>query len=713
MKHTEDIDQNPLHNPKSASQKWLFRLGLATIVLATLIAYLPAMHAGFIWDDDAYVTDNRLLEDFSGLGKIWSLRLITKSDGRQYLTSHTVHYYPLVFTSFWLDSHLWGQANPTGFHVVNVLLHIANALLVWIICTRLGFSWGFVAAAIFALHPAEVESVAWITERKNVLSGLFFLLTLFSYLRFDQSRRKVFYLIALGCFILALLAKTAICTMPAFLLLILWLRHRRIPWADALLLIPFFAAGAALGMFTAYLERYTLGGVGTELQAAFWQRCVIAGRAMFFYSYNLLCPLKLIFIYPRWKPEEFSFLGLIWPGLVIVITFTLWYWRKSIGRAPLVAWAGFAITLFPALGFFNVYAFNFSFVADHWQYHASIFFIALVVGLGHSLYMLLCARGSKLLFGPGVQILLTSIVLLPLGYLTYTQSRIYDNVETLWSKTIESNPEAWMAWNNRAGEYFTKGEYELAIRDLDQAIKLNPSWPNAYNNRGRAYLKIGEYELAIQDLSKAIEFDTSHYLGYLPYANRANAYASNGQDELAIRDFSKAIQLNHNFAMAYANRGAIYERKGEHELAIKDFRKAIELNPTFAPTHFSMAVSLQRQGKAKEAVSYYLQALRLQADWLPVMNNLAWILATHQDAEVRDGAEAVRLAERACELSQYKLPVTLDTLATAYAEAGQFDQAVKNAEKAIKLAQASGKETLAKAIQDRLELYKVKRPYRE
>ncbi len=213
--------------PKALQSKrpfshWLIFLGLASIVIITLLVYTPAIRGDFIWDDDQYVSENQLLRNSSGLGKIWSLRLITKPDGQRYFISYTPQYYPLVFSTFWLESRLWDQSNPTGFHVVNVLLHIANALLVWLICRRLGFAWGFLAGAVFALHPVGVESVAWITERKNVLSSLFYLLALLSYLRFDTTKRKAFYFTALGCFVLALLSKTVTCTLPAILLLMLW-----------------------------------------------------------------------------------------------------------------------------------------------------------------------------------------------------------------------------------------------------------------------------------------------------------------------------------------------------------------------------------------------------------------------------------------------------------------------------------------------------------
>ena len=744
MKPTEAMDRSPLQKPKSTSPKWLIYLGLAAIVFATLIAYLPAIRAGFIWDDDRYVSENHLLGNFSGLGKIWSLKLTTAADNHRHLISYTPQYYPLVFSTFWLESRLWDQSNPTGFHVVNVLLHIANALLVWLICHRLGFSWAYLAAVIFALHPVGVESVAWITERKNVLSGLFYLLVLLSYLRFEETRRKLFYFTALSCFVLALLSKTVTCTLPVILLLILWLRHRRLSWSDLARLIPFFAVGALLGLFTAYLERYKVGAIGAEWEIAFWQRWVIAGRAVFFYAWKLLWPVNLIFIYPRWNPEKFSLLDLLWPAAVIVLAMVLWSRRKAIGRAPLAAWAGFIITLFPALGFFDVYPFRFSFVADHFQYLASLFFIALFVGLGRGLYKRFCPQGFKSLLFPGARILLTSVVLLLLGYLTYAQAHMYEDVEGLWKTTIRRNPGARIAWNNlgmayfvkgnleqairvyseaielnpkhakfyygRASAYLVKADYNRAIRDSDKAIEFNPRYAKAYSNRGLAYHGKGDLEQAIRDYNQAIQLNPKDGKAYY---NRGRAYSDRRDYNRAIRDLDKAVELDPKNAYAHYNRGLAYQGNGQYHQAIRDFDKALELNPRLALAHKNIGLTLLRQDKAKEAISHYRQALRLQSDWPEVLNDLAWILATHKDDQLRHGTEAIRLAQRACQLTNYRHSATLDSLAAAYAEAGQFDKAVRTAERAIQLALAGGKRKLAKDIQGRLDLYKLKRPYRE
>ena len=286
----------------------------------------------------------------------------------------------------------------------------------------------------------------------------------------------------------------------------------------------------------------------------------------------------------------------------------------------------------------------------------------------------------------------------------------YDQAIRDLDQAIQLNPKLADAYNHRAAAYLGKGEYDRALNDCDQAIELNPRLADAYNNQGLVYLYKGEHSRAVSDFDKAIELNPKHAKAYL---NRGVAYLHKGEHNLAVSDFDQAIELNPEHAEAYTNRGLAYSSKGHYDRAIHDFNRVIELNPSNGGAHVNMALALLRQGNAKEAISHYRQALRLRPNWPEVMNELAWILATHADPQIRNGPDAVRLAERACELTQYKLPTLLDTLAAAYAELGQFAEAVKTAEKAIKLAQAAGQKKLAEDIQGRLELYKAKRPYRE
>ena len=259
----------------------------AILVLATVIAYVPALRAGFIWDDDDYVTENTLLHDAQGLGRIWIPR-------------ETPQYYPLVFTTFWIEYQLW-ELRPFGYHAVNVALHAMTAVLLWRLGRRLELPGAWMIAAVFALHPVHVESVAWVTERKNVLAGAFFMLALLAHDRFDGARpRWGWYAAALGLFVAAMLSKTTSAALPVVLVLIMLLKHRKIGLRGLVPLVPMLLIGVALGLHTAHLERIHVEAMGADFDFSVPERIVIASRALVFYPSKLLVPWNQSFIYPRW-----------------------------------------------------------------------------------------------------------------------------------------------------------------------------------------------------------------------------------------------------------------------------------------------------------------------------------------------------------------------------------------------------------------------------
>ncbi len=351
--------------------------GAALIILLTVVAYLPALRGGFIWDDDSYVTQNPALRSLAGLVAIWLK------------PGATYQYYPLVFTSFWAEYHLWGL-QPFGYHLVNVFLHAVNAVLLWRVLRRLEVAGAWWIAAIFALHPVNVESVAWVTERKNTLSGLFYLLAALAWLRFRPLTAKVtarapdwrYYWLAFGFIVCALFSKTVTLSLPAVLLLLIWWKTGRLEKRDALTLTPWFVLGAASGFMTRWMEQQLVRG-GAEWDLSFVQRCLLAGRALWFYAGKLFWPAHLTFIYPRWEIDAGAAWQYSFPLGIAAVLVALWFFRARIGKGPLAAVLFFGITLAPALGFANVYPFRYSYVADHFQYLASIGLIALAVGTRH------------------------------------------------------------------------------------------------------------------------------------------------------------------------------------------------------------------------------------------------------------------------------------------------------------------------------------------
>jgi hypothetical protein len=385
---------------------------LLTLVIA---AYIPAIMGGFVWDDDDYVTRNPTLSGSGGLQRIW------------FEIGAVPQYYPLVHTSFWLEFHLWGLW-PLGYHLVNVLFHGCSAILLWRVLLRLGVRGAWLAAAVFALHPVQVESVAWITERKNILSGVFYLSALLAYVRFLGLGRGGFgprgrwgwYWLALVLFLCALLSKTVTCSLPAAILLLLWWKRSRLRLNDVLSLVPFFVLGAALGLTTAWMEQHYVGAQGAEWALSWLDRCLIAGRALWFYVGKLVWPARLAFIYPRWQIDS-ALWQYCYPLAAVGLVVCLWVLRRRIGKAPLVAALYFGGTLGPALGFINVYPMRFSFVADHFQYMASVGLLTLMVGLlTTGLDRLARAGGGRQvhgLAGPGTHVVRLAVPAALLGLL--------------------------------------------------------------------------------------------------------------------------------------------------------------------------------------------------------------------------------------------------------------------------------------------------------
>jgi tetratricopeptide (TPR) repeat protein len=692
------------------------------IVLLVFLAYLPALRGGFIWDDDAYVTHNPTLHDLGGLQRIW------------FELGAVPQYYPMVHTTFWLEYHLWGL-HPVGYHLINVLLHAAAAIFLWQVLLRLRIRGAWLAAVLFALHPVCVESVAWITERKNVLSAVFYFTAALAFLRFvaleepdgPNRLRWYWYLGALVLFMAALLSKTVTCTLPAALLLVCWWKKGRVQRGEILPLLPFFALGVGLGLITAWMEKFHVGAQGAEWSLTFADRCLIAGRALWFYAGRLVWPAHLTFIYPRWKIEPEVWWQWLFPVAAVGVVAGLWLARRRIGKGPLVAVLFFAGTLGPALGFVNVYPMRFSFVADHFQYLASVGLITL------------CAVGLARM----PRVMPATLVVL-LGALTWQQAGIYRNLETLWRDTLANNPDCWMAHNNLGKYLINEGRIEEAMEHYHKAIQINPNNPEGLTGLGIALAAKGRFDEEIENYRKAIQINPDFYgapynLGIALAArgqfdeaienyykaiqinpnsfnalnNLGNALAAKGRFDEAIKNYRQAIQINPNFSGALDNLGSALAAKGQFDEAIENYRKAIQINSNRPETFSHMGMTLGQLGRTREAVAQYREALRLNPNLAVALNNLAWVLATSPDDGLRNGTEAVRLGERACELTHYDEPLFIGTLAAAYAESGRFPEAATTAEKAEQLATSAGLTDVAAKNRQLLELYRAGKSYHE
>ena len=465
------------------------RAGL--ILALTLLVYWPALHGGFLWDDDAYITENSEMHSPSGWHQIW----LEKPSTHQY--------YPLVLSFFRLEYQLWGL-NPFGYHLINVLLHGLNGVLLWLLLRKLRVRGAWIAGALFAVHPVMVESVAWITERKNVMSGAFYLLSLLAYLRFEpleekEFRRPIFYFLSLGLFICALLSKTVTCSLPVIIAVLIWWkqseRSGQCGFPRFAPLIPFLGIGAGLGLSTAWLEKHSIGAQGSQYTLSFLERGLLAGKALWFYIGKLAFPADLTFIYPRWTISASNLFLFIYPLSFLALLAALWAFRNRIGRGPLAAVLLFAITLFPALGFIDVFPFRYSYVADHFQYLASASLLALAAA----------GLAGLEAFNRTLKPAIASAAIGLLGLLTWTQAYSYTSLEALWRDTLDKNPQAVIAHFNLGNLLAKRGSSSGAIEQYSDCIRLQPGFHEAYANRAGLFAASGNRVQARKDYAQALD----------------------------------------------------------------------------------------------------------------------------------------------------------------------------------------------------------------
>src|SRR6267378_3445047 len=659
---------------------WLFGVLLAAL---TIFAYRPAWNGGFLWDDDVYITNNELLTAPDGLRRIW------------FSLDSPSQYFPLVYTTFRIEHGLWGL-NSTGYHWVNLVLHVANALLVWLVLARLKVPGAWLAGAIFALHPVQVESVAWITERKNVLMGFFFLLTLLAWARFidERSQRPIqrsrahgkqrakevtqagklnpsswrFYWLALIFYLLALCSKATACTLPAALFLILWLQKKRIDSRRVLQIAPFIVLGLALGLMAIWWERYHQFTLGPMFAFGPLGRLIIATHAAWFYLGKLLWPAKLTFIYPQWTIEPNNPFSYIWLVAGIALCAAIHFARRYVGRSAEVAAAFFLATLSPILGFIMLYTFRYTFVADHYQYLACIGPIALV-----SAGLVKLTESARL--GPRFLASFRILILGALGILTWRQSDSYRDIETLWRTTIDRNPDCWMAEHNLAGRLLEKKDFDGAIAHFERAVQFRFDNPE------------------------------SHY-------GMADALRRKGDIERAMSEARISLNLRPNDPDTHVVLGMALMTKGSVEEAAEHFSKAVEIRPNHSTGHYNLAIALLEKHETGKAIEQYEKAIEVQPDLVEALTNLSWIFANYADATIRNAPKAVELAEKANQLTGGADPLVLRTLAAAYASNRSFDKALETSRRALQFAQEQHNIEAAEAIRREMSLYEVGRqPY--
>ena len=560
------------------------------LLLLVLAAYLPALRAGFIWDDDAYVTRNPMLTDPNGLREIW-------------FSAHTQsQYFPLVYTSFRIEHALWGL-NPLGYHLVNIILHGANAVLVWIVLRRLKVPGAWLAAAIFALHPVQVESVAWITELKNIESLLFYLLAVLAWMKFldpPAPARWRFYALALFAYLLALFAKTTACTLPAALLLVLWLRRQPFSWLRMLQILPFLLIGLGMGLITVWWEGH-LGNFNHEFDVSLslLQRLLLAGHALWFYAGKLVWPVNLTFSYPHWDINPADPWQYVPVAACLAVAVLVLVRRNKMDRRCLAALVFFVATLSPLLGFIMEYTFLYSYVADHYQYTASIGLIAIAAAILSSWF----AKTGAL---PAIQ----AALLLLLASLTWQQCAAYRDPETLWRDTVNKNPASWMAHHNLGIELFARGQLDEALEHYQTAAMLHPGGDLEQSDLGTALMEKGLDSEAIPHLEAALAINPTLFAAQ---NSLALAYGDIGNFEQAVAHFNRALQIT-NTPGTLLNLGAVLQRQGKFDDAIQCYRQVTAQFPDEVAAWRRLADALSAKGLASEVISVYQQGLRFNSN---------------------------------------------------------------------------------------------------
>ncbi len=595
------------------------------IVLVTVLAYARTFAAGFIWDDDFYVWNNPTLKTLGGILDIWFRPLSLPQ------------YYPLVHTSYWLEYRLWGD-HPAGYHVVNVLLHAGNAVFLWFVLRRLDVPAAWLGALMFAVHPVGVESVAWVTERKNTLSLGLALGSLLAWLTFrgDDQRAWRWYAASLALFVAALLAKTVTVSLVGVLLVLAWWKTGRITLRDLRLVAPFLAVGLPCALATVWLEKHHVGAGSTEWHLVGAERVLVAGRALWFYAAKLVWPEPLIFFYPRWRLDPLEIRQWAYPVAAVVVLVALAAARGRIGRGPAAAAMLFAGLLVPALGFFDVYPFRYSFVADHFQYHAT------TVGLAA-----LAAAGGRLAAGfPAARGWLRVVAVIVCGLLavaTVRQTGIYHDLETLCQDTIRRNPSSWAARNILGAHYNDSRRFadaEVVYRELIARPDL-PAWPHDlamfHYNHGQALEGLGRGAEAETAYRAAIALDAAYPR---PRNSLANLLADTGRRAEAIAEYDALLRLPldpRSRARYASNQGTVFAELEDWPHAEACFRRALSDAPDSAECLEWLGICLLRQARVAEARRCFDRALVMAERPATIQR-----LRTHLEATIRLSRQAPR-----------------------------------------------------------------------
>ncbi len=655
MATIDDRSITPEHaGPHWPLPRWSTPQKILLIAVLTCLAYLPSINGKFIFDDDIYLTANKYIEAPDGLYWFW-------------FTNAPVDFYPVSNTSLWVEWRLWGL-NPTGYHVTNLLLHIASALLVWAVLRKLLVPGAFLAALLFAIHPVNVESVAWIAQRKDLMAICFFLLSVFWYLKFDELSRDApladnasrtvrptgdkWYRLSLLAFVLAMLSKASPVVLPIVLLGLAWWQRGRISRLDVRRTVPFFLIAIGLALVNLWTHSRALG---ETVRSGFAERLAGAGAVVWFYLSKALLPIELVVVYPQWHIQTSSLLW--WLPLLAALLVTAMLLRQSYApqangsRPVLLAWGFYCVALLPVMGFADIGFRMHSLVTNHYQHTALIGVVALLAAAINDWHDRAPRQRRGLATASAVALVAA------LTILTWQQSRLYSDPIILYRATLKTNPNSWLVHNDLASELNRVGQPEEAIEQGREALRLKPDFAEAYYNIGNSQQLLGNLELAAENYRQAVtirsDADGLTTLGV--------ALARLGKIPEAITQFQKAIALDPNCTDAHSSLGLAYFKTDRPQEAIAEFEAALRLQRNHAGAHAGLAAVLAHEGRFKEAVDHFRQALHFSPNLTEACAQLA-----ETYAQMQQPTEAIAAAQRAIELARLQGQASLESKISAW-----------------------------------------------
>ena len=669
------------------------------LALSTILIYFQVVNFDFIlYDDPAYVYENQHVKDgFNVESFAWAFTAGIQSN-----------WHPLTWLSHMFDCELFGL-NPGWHHLTNLILHIANTLLLFAVLKRMTNSlWqsAFVAAA-FALHPMHVESVAWISERKDVLSTLFWMLTMHAYLRYVKTPGKTNYSLVMLVFVLGLMAKPMLVTLPLVLLLLdYWpLKRFELVKADrpkffSLVLekIPLISLAAVSSVIT-FLVQKAGGAVSDMNNISLYMRISNAIVSYGTYIWKMFFPARLALFYPHQGPG----LG-FWRVIImaiLLITITVWAVRIAKTKAyVIIGWLWYLGTLVPVIGIVQVGGQS---MADRYTY---IPYIGLFIVIGWALSDITAKwKQQKIILA-----FLAITVFISMSICSLLQIRYWKNSTALFSHSIDVTDDNYVAYCCLADVPRQAGKFDESIALNLKALEIRPGYGYAHIGLGRAYNELGRLDKAIEHFNEALKSFPDH-----PniHADIGVAYGKQDQLEKAVKHLTRAVEIDPDSAGPHQGLGYALMRQRKFNRAIPHFQKATEIKPDSTLAYLRLAEIFSERGEPVEALKHLRIIISIDPDSAKALNLMAWIFATDHDAKNRNSSEAVRLAKKACELTSYERLELVDTLAAAYAAAGDFNQAVTIQERALRSARETQYEDLIKELQERLNLYKSGKPYIE